>query len=1046
MTATGSCLRTPRAGALLVCLLLACACSAPNRADEVDRTKRGPFHRVSSAERNLFEALSINGLAPEKIVFEDAIGGDVTLHFAMDLEAGDAFVATIEQDGIDLEATIIAPETAALDREPWPRIDSPTGTTGTELICFVAPVSGRYGLDLHSFHGEPGRMRLEVDPVRPASPEDRACEQALAALDDGLALAATEQRQEALLHLREAQDGFARAGRPSHQLLATIHGCRQSAAVEAVSEAASCFAQARHLADALADIPEAISARFQEGLLRMDMSELAAAERLFAEAHDLAEKTGSNGSVVDGMINLALLEQRRGRLHRALDRVESALELARQSEDQRRVRSSLIHLGWILTQLGRLEEGRDHFVAAQTIAADSSSETALLLESFGWNRVLAGETEEALDYLEAAVEGFSRANDPPALQRTFRWLGTARLAAGDCAGSRTAYRHVALLASARGDREALLGLHAHLAWSWIECGEPATALALIMPVSAALVARGDTDVAYYAWMIRARALHDLGELGQARLAYRHAFAIIDALRDEGLGAGRFADPVPLWQDYHEHFIELLLALAAKGDDAARAEAFLVADAVRVRNFNTMLQQSRIDLQAGVDPELVAREQALRDKIDHVRALHEFSAPEAAAASDAEDSERALRTLLGSLRSARAAILRQHPRFAEIIRPQPLTIAALRDELGPSAQLLRFVLGERRSVVFVLDRDNLRSWTLPARAKLESLATPVITNLRSSDQRRARAPARHSVARLTAALLADVLPALDAERVFVVADGALAYVPFGALPIGDGSDELLIDRYEVRYLPSAASLVNLRRRARNRTEPRRELAVIGDPVFSPDDARLARKAASVADRWPRLHLLPAARAEAEAISNMLAEDQRHLLLGFDATVENLDLTDLAQYRLVHFVSHALIDDRHPEVSAIVLTGFDPSGTKLERNELPLHRIWGLHLNADVVVLSGCRTAIGPQIRGEGLVNLARGFFYAGASSLVVSLWEVSDPATAALMTRFYQAMLVAGESPATALRTAQLWVRAQPGWSAPYYWAPFVIVGDPGSGT
>jgi CHAT domain-containing protein len=150
--------------------------------------------------------------------------------------------------------------------------------------------------------------------------------------------------------------------------------------------------------------------------------------------------------------------------------------------------------------------------------------------------------------------------------------------------------------------------------------------------------------------------------------------------------------------------------------------------------------------------------------------------------------------------------------------------------------------------------------------------------------------------------------------------------------------------------------------------------------------------------------------------------------------------LEQYRIVHFATHSLLDNEHPELSGVVLSLVDRTG-RPQNGFLRLYDIYNLHLASDLVVLSACRTALGVQIRGEGLIGLTRGFLYAGAARVVATLWEIDDRTTAEVMRRFYQGMLGNGERPAAALRAAQSAMWKTKGWDAPYYWAAFILQGE-----
>ena len=186
-------------------------------------------------------------------------------------------------------------------------------------------------------------------------------------------------------------------------------------------------------------------------------------------------------------------------------------------------------------------------------------------------------------------------------------------------------------------------------------------------------------------------------------------------------------------------------------------------------------------------------------------------------------------------------------------------------------------------------------------------------------------------------------------------------------------------------------------------------------------------------------LPFSRREAEAILEWVPAEDRLRALDFDAAKDAVTGGQLANYRIVHFATHGILHDEHPDLSGIVLSLFDPAGN-LRDGFLRTHEIYNLELISDLVVLSACQTA-GKEVRGEGLVGLTRGFMYAGAARVMVSLWNVDDESTAELMRRFYEGLLRDGLTPAAALQAAQasLWKSSR--WTAPAYWAGFVVVGE-----
>jgi CHAT domain-containing protein len=341
-----------------------------------------------------------------------------------------------------------------------------------------------------------------------------------------------------------------------------------------------------------------------------------------------------------------------------------------------------------------------------------------------------------------------------------------------------------------------------------------------------------------------------------------------------------------------------------------------------------------------------------------------------------------------------------------------------------------------------------------------------------------------------------------RRLAVVASGALEYLPFAALPLpesgreretegqGDGATGRQGDRgtpsrpvapsprppvpliadHEIVNLPSASALALIRKECAGRRMAPKTLAALADPVFDANDPRLAatrKKATSngliasvrSAGSAPSPSPLPpelarSARSfhrdgfsrlifsneEAEFITSFAPKGSTLKATGFEANRQLAASRELGQYRIVHFATHGLINSEHPELSGLVLSLLDENG-KPQDGFLRAHEIFNLQLPADLVVLSACQTALGKEIKGEGLVGLTRGFMYAGAERVVASLWQVDDQATAKLMKLFYHGMLKENLRPVAALRAAQIEMSKSSRWSAPYYWAGFVIQGE-----
>jgi CHAT domain-containing protein len=205
--------------------------------------------------------------------------------------------------------------------------------------------------------------------------------------------------------------------------------------------------------------------------------------------------------------------------------------------------------------------------------------------------------------------------------------------------------------------------------------------------------------------------------------------------------------------------------------------------------------------------------------------------------------------------------------------------------------------------------------------------------------------------------------------------------------------------------------------------------VPEPARSPDSS----------SALPRL---PYTRQEAEAILALAPSTKRRAALGFEANRAAAMSEDMSKYRIIHFATHSLLDTTQPELSSIALSMLDRQG-RPQNGYLRAHDVFNLRLGAELVVLSGCRTGLGKEVKGEGLYGMTRGFMYAGSKRVVVSLWDVQDQATARLMSDFYRGLL-GPKRPhvAAALRAAQIAIWREGRWQAPYYWAGFVLQGEP----
>jgi CHAT domain-containing protein/tetratricopeptide (TPR) repeat protein len=525
--------------------------------------------------------------------------------------------------------------------------------------------------------------------------------------------------------------------------------------------------------------------------------------------------------------------------------------------------------------------------------------------------------------------------------------------------------------------------------------------------------------------------------------------------------------------------------------AYAAESFQIAEAGRARSLLDMLGEVNAQITEGVPADLLKRKQ---DNLDRQQAIAEQLTGVSVAAEQKEKPSQ-LELELDKLQTEFDQIENQiraaNPRYASLTAPQPQTLSDVQQKvLDEGTVLLEYSLGNDSSYLFAVTRSDVALLKLPRRSDVDKLATDFrgqlippklqrrIVGIDVADEQRGLGLVQGPSENLTAFVAASnalyktaVEPAaalIGDKRLLVVADGALNYVPFEALvKTSDGADyaslSYLIKTNEVVYAPSA-SVVAAIRQQRGATAGKSVL-VVADPVFSANDPRLKGNTAvqgtgearglglglesAVSDvagesapaGGLRLARLVGTRTEADEIARITKAGggQAEVWTDLNASEDNVRARELTNYRVVHVATHGLLNTERPQFTGVVLSLV---GNKTADGFLRTDEIFNLRLGAPLVMLSACETGLGKEKRGEGVIGLTRAFMYAGAPTVGVSLWSVADKSTAELMTDFYKRLLAPdSRPPASAMRDAQVAMIAGKKYSAPFYWAPFVIVGE-----
>jgi CHAT domain-containing protein len=518
-----------------------------------------------------------------------------------------------------------------------------------------------------------------------------------------------------------------------------------------------------------------------------------------------------------------------------------------------------------------------------------------------------------------------------------------------------------------------------------------------------------------------------GETKKSLENIESALALIENLRQSALDFQTRVNFSATVQPFYEHYVALLMRLnELEPGKNFHEKALEISEQARARGLLDRLERRALIRRNRVEPALLERERQLHDKLTGLLALQSKNR------KTAEFQE------ISAQFSEVGAEINRRLSAPEIAAPPTLKSAEIKNYLDDKTVLLEYSLSEEESFLWFVSTDEIAGYRLPPGREIEETARKVFECFSLAAKTKDETACHENAKKLSADLLKPVAGKIEGKRLAVVKHGFLHYIPFAALP-GPSGAKYLLETNEILNLTSA-SVLKLLREAKPQTSAPKTLAVFADPVYSPTDARIRVKPKGKPDSGNFSRLF-ASRFEAGKISSFVpAADGLLVKMDFEAARENFFKSDLGSYRILHFAAHALVDDRQPELSSIALSFYDRRGNEISGFLRP-NDILRLDLNAELVVLSACRSGAGKQVKGEGIISLGQSFFSAGARRLIVSSWDVDDKVTAELMTRFYRKHLAEKQSISTALRESQLEILRDRRWRSPFYWAAFNLEGD-----
>jgi CHAT domain-containing protein/tetratricopeptide (TPR) repeat protein len=983
-----------------------------------------------------------------------------TQEFSVSLRPGDYLAIDLEERGVDITLRVLGPDDLLLAEQ-----QTPFSSADSDSLRMIAAQRGQFRVQVIAKSPSAGKYQMSTLAIRPATSQDRS----EVAASDAFHTAARMADKKTPEDIRGAIG----------QYLSAIHFARESHDSNLLGEAS-----------------------LNVGRFSFSLDERDQAVEYTTAALAAFRKSRNTRREAAALNNLGAIYEQMDQPTKAIDCFAKALPILHASGDAPREAAVLHNLAWYHQQLGEYSTASDYYRRALLLDGGGPSR-ANTLNNLGRLSASLGDYEAARDYLQQALTECGHLDDARCKAETLGNLGSLHLYQHEPDAARDQFAQVlAITDGLQYDvyrAKALLGLAAvDVDPSADRAGEHIrTAIALARDIkdprveADALRALGD----WHRWRnspdsARAsyeQALHlyeetgdiegeaetlltlagmmrEAGDLQGARRHVERAIEDRESLRGQVARPDLRSTYLASTQEYYDLYVDVLMDLHAQTPSAGYdRKALQASEQARARGLLEALAERSSDALRGSDPKLLERERgsrrALNTRDQRLRSL----AAEAGSPDKIANARQELNAALDDLREVEGEIRSRNPRYAELTHPAPLNIPALQRKLDDDSVLIEYWLGAKRSFVWTVTSHGVSSHVLPAGAVIESEARAYFTRLKTRPLGGGAGSAadmeQDTAGRtLSRYLLGSLTAELGHRRLIVVRYGALEYIPFAALPVGDEhavNDRWLIQSHEIIGLPAASILGALRKPPQ---APRKTIAIFADPVFSRDDPRVVRNDSRESNGFAgrgdaaalqrsgaeagiqALYRLRYSRLEADAIAALVPKEQRLEALDFDANRTAALSRNMSQFRFLHFATHGLLDSVHPELSGLVFSAVDAHGDSQDAL-VRLHEIFGLSLRADLVVLSACQTALGREIRGEGLVGLTRGFMYAGAPRVIATVWNVDDRATAEFMTRFYTGVLQERLSASVSLRAAQLALLKDPRWSSPYYWGGIVLQGD-----
>jgi CHAT domain-containing protein/tetratricopeptide (TPR) repeat protein len=748
------------------------------------------------------------------------------------------------------------------------------------------------------------------------------------------------------------------------------------------------------------------------GILHKKLNNYSKALDSFEDALDIAKELGNRQDESDILNNMGNIYKNIGNFEKSLDYLSKALMIDRKIGNKIYIAVDLFNIGETYRNKGlisnskqNLKKALDHFNECISITESNGNQReikfilnkiqARTLNNIGSVYTDLENYQKALDFFKQGYEKAETVQDLEAKGMILNNIGIVHFNLGNYEESTKYYQKAIDLAQE------------------LEGGQ----------------------ILWEAYFEIGNALVEQNKLFGALKNYKNSVQIIENIRSQlkleelkakYLGADKRIE-------VYQNLIHLLISLHREHQDLGfDKEAFNYLERAKARSFLDSLEVAQVDISFGINFKLKNREKELMKDISNIYnkllAAELTSEEKKEILQQLENRENDLETLKREIRT-------KSPHYADLKYPEIIKTKEVQEKLlDNKSAFIAYTIGKKHSYGFLLTKKEIKIFPLPKKSEIQLMLSDYIKVITDKDNRDFGKGY---------SLFTSLFPSglgKNIKNIIFIPDDILHFLPFETLVTQKDYVRWLIEDYKIAYAPSISSYREIiQRKKRKKSKRRYDIVAFGDPDFGHLESEsnggdiFQNFYSSNAFNFYRLNY---SGTEIEKIQSLFKDKKADVFLRESANEEQLKKHNLADYKIIHFATHSLIDDQKPARSSIILS---LSNGTTEDGFVQTREIYNLDLNSDLVTLSSCQTGLGQFIKGEGIEGLNRAFFFAGASSVLMSLWSVNDQATYQLMERFYT-YLRSSKSIANSLRKAKLQMIASDAVSHPYYWAGFIVSG------